>query len=187
MLGLSGLVRIFQERLQVSRRNAICRIIAFIFCCVLFLAVLACSAIFFTYNAKFQEKTLLLPGNHIEVKNILLDADFFVDGAQFMSKMEGNETFVLLSKKEEAVYYLTKARWKYIYKQIIPVPNGYWISSQQIKNGFVVSEIVWDANNEVLFHAILPSFALGAIGFVIMFVITWRSSPVHGEVSLTVW
>ncbi|MBM2817791.1 MAG: hypothetical protein HW401_381 [Parcubacteria group bacterium] len=183
-----GLVGKFQQKLQVSRRNAIWRVIAFIFCCVLFLAIAVCPFIL-SYNGKDEVKTLLLPCNYIEVEEIL-NADFFVDRAQFMSmpKIEGNETFFSFSKKEEVVYYLTtKAGLKYVYKETIPVPSGYFISSQGIQNGFLVSEIIWDPTKMALFYAFLPAFLLGVIGFVLMFVITWRSSPVHGEVALSVW
>ena len=182
-----NIVARFQERLEVTKGNAICRVIAFIFCCILFLGVLTCSIVFFGYDAKFEQKTPLLPGNHIEVESIL-NADVFVDKAKFLEVMNGNETFVLFSMRAswyEDVFYMTnRAGLKYVYKQIIPVPDGYWIKSQKIQNGFLVNNIEWNPDMKALFHVFLPAIAMGSILSVVIFVIIGKRALGEAKVPM---
>ena len=173
-----NIVAKFQERLEITKRNAICRVIAFIFCCILFLGVLTCSIVFFGYNATLEQKTPLLPGNHIEVESILT-ADVFVDKAKFLEVADGNETFVLFSTRGwyGYVFYMTtnQSGLKYVYKQTISVPDGYWIMDEKIQDGYLVNEIAWDPNKKALVHAVLPTIAMGSILLLAIFSIFWKT------------
>ena len=65
-----NIVRLFQERLAVSRENAIWRIIGFISLSVGFMAIIACAVIFFPYTTSLREEIPLLDGNHTEVSKV---------------------------------------------------------------------------------------------------------------------
>ena len=139
-----ALIPKFQERLGVSRANAVWRVIGFLFLSACFVATIALVVIVFPYTAGFTEKIPLLPGDHTQVQKILA-GEVLVNRAQFLQIAEGNTTFVALGT--ETIFYMTKvAGVSYRYDQDIQaIPLrfhwNYFVSSQQIQNEMVVREI----------------------------------------------
>lgn len=144
-----NMVRLFQERLDVSRGEAIWRLIgcfSLLACFGATIFALSYVSLLYTYN--FKEKIPMLHGRYTKVE--LLNGDVTVDKEKFtelMKKGEGkfsNEIFVCLDR--ERIVYMTKVEGlKYLYyEQIIPVSHYHPIlfqQTQQIKDGFVEREI----------------------------------------------
>lgn len=134
-----NLVQKFQERLQISKEDAACRLIAFCLCAGLFAAIILGMAIYFPYASAHTEKVALLPGNHIQVQKIL-DGDVIVEEADFLRLASHNKSFVALEERQ--IVYMTKiAGVSYRYNQAVPLRNDYTVYSQQIENGMAVREI----------------------------------------------
>ena len=93
-----ALVSKFGEELDVSRTNAIWRVIGFFFLSTCFVAIIAFFFALFPYTASFTEEVVLLPGNHIQVQQIL-DGEVVVEKAQFLEMAKGNTTFVALGER----------------------------------------------------------------------------------------
>lgn len=159
-----GLIQKFEERLEVSRNNAVFRVFAFLVCCALFVAVLAFAALNFPYAGAYTEKVALLPGNHIQVKEIL-DGEVLVDKENFLRIAAKNESFVALGDK--AIVYMTKpAGVSYRYNQLIPLRNDYFVSSQKIEDGMAVREIKRSLGMTVyeVFLGLIVLFVLFVLG-----------------------
>ena len=150
-----GLVAKFQERLEVSRGNAIWRVIGFIFLLSCFIGIISVSAIFFPYTASFKEEISLLHGHHIQVRELypVLKTGIFKEGQEEFSKvkevnkrkflelMKGNETFLCLYR--EKILYLTKIGDGLVYycNHAIPVSENYLIHTETVQNGHLVREM----------------------------------------------
>lgn len=185
-----GLVKKFEEKLEVSKRNAIGRVIAFIFCCVVFVTILVYSFVSIAYPPEFETieyKIPLLFGNSniIETEEIL-NGDIILNKETFIHIMKDNDIFVSLGR-ENIIYMINVSGLKYVHKQIIPVRPGYFIFSGHIQNGYVVIKMKFDAHRMSLLHAFLPALLLGTILFVVFYVINWKSSSIPGETAKTVW
>lgn len=196
MLGLSRLVNKFQERLDVSRRNAVLRVIGFVSLSVCFVAMIfALSYIISLYTYNFKEEIPLLSGEHIQVK--FLNGDVSVDKEKFtelMKKGEGkfsNEIFVCLDG--ERIVYMTKvAGLKYIYEHIVPVSHNlfllpsedYLIRFQRIQDGFVVREIKLDMVGITLF--LMSALVVSVLLFMSIVLIQRKFTP-SGEFDIKIW
>ena len=180
-----ALVPKFQERLDVSKANAIWRVIGFIFLTVCFVATIAVAATFFPYAASFTEEVALLPGNHVQVQQIL-DGEVLVDRAQFLEIAKGNTTFV--APGEKAIVYMAKvAGVSYRYDQTVHLRYGYSVSSQGIQNGMVIREINRSTGLMICFNLVLPLLILFFLFIFIIFTQTkkvsrWGSSAVYRKV-----
>lgn len=160
---ISGLIEKFEERLEVSKGNAIWRIIGFISLSVGSMAIIACAVIFFPYTISLREEIPLLDGNHTEVSKV--NGDVFLDKDSFIKLM--NKSFVFLN--EESITYMTKSDGiSYCYEHIVPVRYRYHIQSQQIQGGLVVREIKIDRFSIIATHTILPLIVLFIFYFLII-------------------
>ena len=145
MLGLSGLVKKFQDRLEVSRENAIWRIIMFIFLSICFVTTLATAVLFFPSRSSFREEipilSLPLSGIYTQTPAREIHGDVEVDKDKFIEMAKGNQISVYLYGN--GIIYTTKvAGLLYCYKQIIaPVDRWYFIHSHRVQDGFVIREI----------------------------------------------
>ena len=155
-----GLVEKFQEKLEVSRKEAVARVIVFTVLSLCCLAVIAIVAIGFPYAGSYNETVALLPGDHVQVKEIL-DGEVLVDEAKFLQVAKGNTTFVELG--EETIVYLTKvAGVSYRYEQTVPLRDGYKVSTQHVEGGTAVREINRKTGSMVYSYIF---FSLGAACF----------------------
>lgn len=149
-----NIIRLFEERLEVSRGNAIWRVISFISLSVGFIAIIACAVIFFPYS--FREEIPLLHGKHTEVLKV--NADIVVDKDNFI-KMMKDKTFVSLDRN--TITYMTKFDGiSYCYEDIVPIGCRYYIQSQRIQGGLVVREMKLDKSFTVTLQIITPLFGL---------------------------
>ncbi len=157
-----ALVPKFQERLEVSRANAIWRVIGFLFLSACFVVVIVLAATFFPYTASFTEEVSLLPGNHIQVEEIL-DGEVLLNGAQFLEIAQGNTIFVSLGEK--TITYMAKvAGVSYRYDQVVPLRWNYFVSSQKIQqNEILVREINRNVGVMIIVHIIIPLIALAML------------------------
>lgn len=153
-----ALVPKFQERLNVSKANAIWRAIGFFSLVACSVATIAVVFTFFPYAASFTEEVPLLPGNHIQVQKIL-DGEVLVNKTQFLQTAEGNTTFV--SSEEKTIVYMAKvAGVSYRYDQTVPLRYGYFVSSWQIQNGIVVREINRSKGMMIVTYVVIPMVVL---------------------------
>lgn len=151
-----NIIRLFEERLEVSRGNAIWRVIASIFLSASFIAIIACAGIFFPYTASFREEIPLLHGNHTEVSKV--NADVVVDKDNFIKIMKDK---TLVSLNGDTITYMTKSDgMSYCYEDIVSVGRRYHIQSQRIQGGLVVREIKLRKFFTVVFQIIAPLLGL---------------------------
>jgi len=149
------LVEKFQERLQVSRKNAIWRVLGFFFFVTCAIATIAIVFVIFPYTAKFTEEIPLLPGgSYVKVEKVL-KADVLVNQSLFLRMAEGNPAFI--SFGEKFISYVVKvAGVSFRYDQDICSYGGYFVSSQQIKGETLTREVRRDTLRMIVFYIILP-------------------------------
>lgn len=134
-----SLVQKFEEKLEVSRKNAIMRIAVLFFLILCFFAAIAYGVMNFPYAGGYAETVDLIPGNPVEVQKIL-DGEVMVGKPQFLAAVGRNTTFVALG--DDTIVYMAKsAGISYRYVQDVPLKRFYFLSSQQIQDGKVVREI----------------------------------------------
>lgn len=161
-MGALALVSKFQERLEVSKANAIWRVIGLLIILACAVAVVMVAAIGFPYASSFTDEIPLLPGNHIQVSKIL-DGEVLVSKAQFLQTAVGNMTFISLEKHQEqyTIVYMAKvAGVSYRYEQDAPVRYNYVVPNQQIQNGRLIREIDRNTAGMIWTNILLPIFAL---------------------------
>lgn len=147
------LIQKFEERLEISRKEATKRVVRFFFFCACFVAIIVLTAMFFPARG-FTEEVSLLPGNHVQVEEIL-GGDVLIDKEAFLEKAEGNTTFVAF--KKQAIVYMTKvAGVSYINEQAAPVRFGYTAKSNIIKGDLAVREITTAKATMILSFIIIP-------------------------------
>ena len=158
---MKRLVSKFQQRLGISRGEAIRRVTIFCFFGVAFVAIIALAILFAPYHG-FTEKTPLLPGDHILVEKIL-DGDCLVSEADWLRLAEGSTTFV--SGKVGAIVYMTKVDGiVYRYDQAIPDYFRYRIASQKVSDGMFVRELVAYKLIAVVAFVLMPIALCGLLG-----------------------
>jgi hypothetical protein len=166
-----ALVPKFQEKLEIPKKEAISRVIRFFLLSACFVAVVVLVTTFFPYAASFTEEFVLLPGNHIQVEEIL-DGEVLLGEDQFLQKAEGSATFVALG--EEAIVYMTKvAGISYRHDQTAPTYFNYYISSQKIQDGVALREMARIRSTMVFVWIVLPLIVLFAL-FMATLSAQWR-------------
>ncbi len=168
-----NLVQKFQKELDVSKVNAVWRVIGFFFLSACFVATIVVPFVIFPRPSSFTEEVPLLPGNHVQVSKIL-DGEVLVGKTQFLQVAEGNTTFVSL--EENGITYMTKvAGVSYRYDQAAVPRFPYVVSSQQIQQkGLVVRQMSRDTHDTVMIYIVLP-----LIPFIILFVFTYKTQYKH--------
>ena len=147
------LIQKFKERLEISRKEATRRAVRFFFFCACCVAIIVLTAIFFPARG-FTEEISLLPGNHVQVEEIL-GGDVLIDKEEFSEKVEGNTTFVAF--KKQAIIYMTKVDGvSYIHEQAARVRLGYTAKSNIIKGDLAIREIITDKVIMIIGFIILP-------------------------------
>lgn len=182
---MSTLVSMFRQRLGVSKGNAIWRVIGFLFLPICFVVTIIVAVTFFPYSESLTEEIALLPGNHIQVQQIL-DGEVLVDRAQFLKMAKGNPIFV--ASGEMTIVYMTKvAGVSYRYNQDTPLHLRYFVSSQKIRNGMLIKERGRSAFAMILFNVISPLFTLFLLFFLIIRVQQKKAGFGSSDAQRKVW
>jgi hypothetical protein len=180
-----ALVPLFQEKLNVSKTEAIWRVIGILVLSLFALAIAAAVIINFPIHSSFTQTIPLLPGNHVQVSKIL-DGEVLVGHDQFLQVAQGNPTFV--SPGDDAIVYYTKAGGvAYRYEEKVHLGPPYTVSSR-IENGMVIRNMERDTLGMVLVFVVLP--IIGFVGLLTLFVkldSKLLSGYGSGSKYLTVW
>ena len=184
--GNANLIQRFQNELEVSKNNAILRVTLLVFLSVCFFATITIAAVYFPYAGSYTEKVNLLPGNFVQVKEIL-GGEVLLDKPQFQQIAEGNAPFVALGEKNIA-YMVKTAGVSYRYDQLVsPERYGYFVSSQHIEGGQTVREMNRDTG-AMAADIIIPGIMLIAL-FVFMVLTQTRQVSGYGSTAVynSVW
>jgi hypothetical protein len=156
---MNRLVQKFQERLEVSRKTAMWRVIEFFIILFCTLAAISLAIILFPYAGGFTEKFPLLPGNRIQVAKIL-DGDVLVeDENEFLRLAEKNVIFFSLGGN--AIEYMTKVSGiSYRYDQTIPLSSAYFVFSKKVTGNQVIRKIKRSLFYMIFVHIVLPLLIL---------------------------
>jgi hypothetical protein len=151
---MKKLVSLFQEKLDVSVKNATYRVIGVVVVLICAVATLVAAIGTFPFASNLTERISLLPGNYTQVDEIR-DGDVMVNTAQFLQMAKGSVSFVSLEGC--AIVYMTKVGGiSYRHEDAIDYNLSYYNASSRIENGVMVREMERSVAEMIFVHIILP-------------------------------
>ncbi len=155
---MKRLVTLFQEKLDVSVKNATYRVIGVVVVLICAVATLVATISTFPFASNLTERISLLPGNYTQVDEIR-DGDVMVNTAQFLQVAKGNTSFVSLGNR--AIVYMTKVGGvSYRHEDAIGWYFSYYNTSSHIENGVLIRERERSVGEMIFGHIILPLMIL---------------------------
>ncbi len=156
---MKKLISMFQERLDVSKQNAITRVILFLTLILCFAATIVITVWIFPYHSSYPTSNIKLPAGNYEVAMKISEQGIQLNEKQFYQKTSSvSDTIFIFVFNNGNATFMTNINRTIFYckRQIAEIPFFYEAKNVEFKNGILTFEEIRSTTAMILAGIILP-------------------------------
>ena len=159
---MKNLISKFQEKLSISKGNAIFRIVLLFCCFACFIAIFPITFLNFPYHYSYPVFKIAIPAGHYEVAMKITEQGIELNEKQFYGQLSSNDTtFISVDRLGTAIFMVNKNGGSFYYKKATENPYFYNVKKVSIANNtFLVIERTRSLLAVIFRGIVLPIFAI---------------------------
>ena len=160
---MKNLISKFQEKLNVSKENAIFRVVMMLVFVVCFIVTIVVTLINFPYHYNYPVTKISVPNGNYEVVVSITRQGIQLTEKQFYDRLSLSDTiFVFVNSYGTAIFMVYKKGMSFYYKKDVVVNNSYFYSIYKISidNGVLIVEKARSAHEMFIGAIVRPIFLL---------------------------
>lgn len=176
---MKNLISKFQEKLSVSRENAIFRVVMMFIFVACFIATTVVTLINFPYHYNYPDIKVLVPDRNYEVVLNITEQGIQLTEKQFYDQLSLNDTiFVSVKSYGTATFMVNKKGASFYFKKDLTAGKSYFGGTYEIKNisinGYILTITQVRSTSEMFWLAIVVPISLLFLFFLFAYGIQYK-------------